>query len=70
MTGTNGMSMKYATVVVGAGSIGQAIAHTISAGRHVVLPDLRRENAAAKVLAALAQVRRRAPQPRSAVVVG
>lgn len=41
------------TVVVGAGSIGQAIARRVSAGKHVVLADLRQENAeaAAKVLA-------------------
>jgi len=40
------------TVVIGAGSIGQAIARRVSAGRHVVLADLREENAqaAAKVL--------------------
>lgn len=39
-------------VVIGAGSIGQAIARRISAGKHVLLADLRRENAdaAAKVL--------------------
>jgi NAD(P)-dependent dehydrogenase (short-subunit alcohol dehydrogenase family) len=39
-------------VVIGAGSIGQAIARRVSAGKHVVLADLRRENAdaAAKVL--------------------
>lgn len=41
------------TVVIGAGSIGQAIARRVSAGKHVLLADLRRENAeaAAKVLA-------------------
>src|SRR5437764_1038600 len=41
------------TVVIGAGSIGQAIARRVSAGRHVVLADLRPENAdaAARVLA-------------------
>jgi len=41
------------TVVIGAGSIGQAIARRVSAGKHVVLADLRQENAeaAAKVLA-------------------
>ncbi|MDO5612914.1 MAG: SDR family oxidoreductase [Paracoccus sp. (in: a-proteobacteria)] len=40
------------TVVIGAGSIGQAIARRISAGRHVVLADLRQDNAdqAAQVL--------------------
>jgi NAD(P)-dependent dehydrogenase (short-subunit alcohol dehydrogenase family) len=40
------------TVVIGAGSIGQAIARRVSAGKHVVLADLRQENAeaAAKVL--------------------
>jgi NAD(P)-dependent dehydrogenase (short-subunit alcohol dehydrogenase family) len=32
-------------VVVGAGSIGQAIARRVSAGKHVVLADLRDENA-------------------------
>jgi len=39
-------------VVIGAGSIGQAIARRVSAGKHVVLADLRRENAeaAAKVM--------------------
>lgn len=41
------------TVVIGAGSIGQAIARRVSAGKHVLLADLRRENAdaAATVLA-------------------
>lgn len=39
-------------VVIGAGSIGQAIARRVSAGKHVVLADLRHENAdaAANVL--------------------
>jgi len=39
-------------VVIGTGSIGQAIARRISAGKHVLLADLRQENAdsAAKVL--------------------
>lgn len=39
-------------VVIGAGSIGQAIARRVSAGKHVLLADLRAENndAAAKVL--------------------
>ena len=33
--------MTEVTVVIGAGSIGQAIARRISSGRHVVLADLR-----------------------------
>jgi NAD(P)-dependent dehydrogenase (short-subunit alcohol dehydrogenase family) len=39
-------------VVIGAGSIGQAIARRVSAGKHILLADLRQENsdAAAKVL--------------------
>jgi NAD(P)-dependent dehydrogenase (short-subunit alcohol dehydrogenase family) len=39
-------------VVIGAGSIGQAIARRVSAGKHILLADLRTENAgaAAKVL--------------------
>jgi predicted dinucleotide-binding enzyme len=39
-------------VVIGAGSIGQAIARRVSVGRHVVLADVRQENAdrAAKVM--------------------
>jgi saccharopine dehydrogenase-like NADP-dependent oxidoreductase len=39
-------------VVIGAGSIGQAIARRVSAGKHVMLADLRQENAdaAAKTL--------------------
>ncbi|MDU8497915.1 SDR family oxidoreductase [Pseudomonas syringae] len=43
---------KKITVVIGAGSIGQAIARRVSAGRHVLLADLRQDNAdaAAKVL--------------------
>ena len=44
--------MTDVIVVIGAGSIGQAIARRISAGKHVLLSDLRKENAdaAAKVL--------------------
>ena len=44
--------MKNVIVVIGAGSIGQAIARRVSAGKHVLLADLRRDNvdAAAKVL--------------------
>jgi NAD(P)-dependent dehydrogenase (short-subunit alcohol dehydrogenase family) len=44
--------MKDVVVVVGPGSIGQAIARRVSAGKHVLLADLREENAnaAAKVL--------------------
>lgn len=44
--------MTNVTVVIGAGSIGQAIARRVSAGKHVLLADLRPENAdaAAKVL--------------------
>jgi NAD(P)-dependent dehydrogenase (short-subunit alcohol dehydrogenase family) len=39
-------------VVIGAGSIGQAIARRVSAGKHVVLADLHQDNAdkAAKTL--------------------
>lgn len=45
--------MSEVTVVIGAGSIGQAIARRVSAGRRVLLADLHRENAdaAADVLA-------------------
>ena len=44
--------MKNVVVSVGAGSLGQAIARRVSAGKHVLLADLRRENAdaAAKAL--------------------
>ena len=44
--------MTNVVVVIGAGSIGQAIARRVSAGKHVVLADLRKEtaDAAAKVL--------------------
>ena len=48
------MEKKIAEViaVIGAGSIGQAIARRVSAGKHILLADLRRENseAVAKVL--------------------
>lgn len=44
--------MKNIIVVIGAGSIGQAIARRVSAGKHVLLADLKQEHAeaAAKVL--------------------
>jgi NAD(P)-dependent dehydrogenase (short-subunit alcohol dehydrogenase family) len=45
-------SMAHVIVVIGAGSIGQAIARRVSAGKHVLLADLKKDNAdaAAKVL--------------------
>ncbi len=39
--------MTEVIVVIGAGAIGQAIARRVSAGKHVLLADLREENAAA-----------------------
>jgi len=44
--------MTAVIVVIGAGSIGQAIARRVSSGKHVLLADLRQDNvdAAAKVL--------------------
>ena len=44
--------MSNVIVVIGAGSIGQAIARRVSAGKRVLLADLRKENAdaAAEVL--------------------
>lgn len=44
--------MTHVVVVIGAGSIGQAIARRVSAGKHVLLADLRLDaaNAAAKIL--------------------
>ncbi len=44
--------MTQVVVVIGPGSIGQAIARRVGAGKHVLLADLRQENAdaAAKVL--------------------
>ena len=44
--------MKNVNVVIGAGSIGQAIVRRVSAGKHVLLADIRQENAdaAAKTL--------------------
>jgi len=38
-------TMTNVIVLIGAGSIGQAIARRVSAGKHVVLADLRQENA-------------------------
>ena len=37
--------MSEVIIVIGAGSIGQAIARRVSAGKHIVLADLRQENA-------------------------
>jgi saccharopine dehydrogenase-like NADP-dependent oxidoreductase len=47
------IAMTNVIVLIGAGSIGQAIARRVSAGKHVLLADLRQDNvdAAAKVLA-------------------
>jgi NAD(P)-dependent dehydrogenase (short-subunit alcohol dehydrogenase family) len=44
--------LSEVSVVIGAGSIGQAIARRVSAGKHVLLTDLRQQNAdaAAEVL--------------------
>jgi len=44
--------MRNIVIVIGAGSIGQAIARRVSAGKHILLADLREENAkaVAKVL--------------------
>lgn len=44
--------MKDVLVVIGPGSIGQAIARRVGAGKHIVLADIRKENAdaAAKTL--------------------
>jgi NAD(P)-dependent dehydrogenase (short-subunit alcohol dehydrogenase family) len=44
--------MKNVVVVIGAGSIGQAVARRVSAGKHVLLADLRDDNvvAAARTL--------------------
>lgn len=37
--------MTQVIIVIGAGSIGQAIARRVSAGKHVLLADLNKENA-------------------------
>src|SRR6476469_8870202 len=39
--------MKQVIVVIGAGSIGQAIARRVSVGKHILLADLKKENAEA-----------------------
>lgn len=41
------MKQKQVIVVIGAGAIGQAIARRVSAGKHILLADLREENAVA-----------------------
>ena len=41
--------MTSVVVVIGAGSIGQAIARRVSAGKHIVLADLRQENTDAAI---------------------
>jgi NAD(P)-dependent dehydrogenase (short-subunit alcohol dehydrogenase family) len=48
----NNPDRKNVIVVIGTGSIGQAVARRVSAGKHIVLADLRQENAdaAAKTL--------------------
>ena len=42
--------MPNVVVVIGAGSIGQAIARRVSAGKHVLLADLRLEAAEAAAM--------------------
>jgi NAD(P)-dependent dehydrogenase (short-subunit alcohol dehydrogenase family) len=44
---TKGGIMKHVIVVIGAGQIGQAIARRVGIGKHVLLADVRAENAAA-----------------------
>jgi NAD(P)-dependent dehydrogenase (short-subunit alcohol dehydrogenase family) len=46
------LKSKLVNVVIGAGSIGQAIVRRVSAGKHILLADIRQENAeaAAKIL--------------------
>ena len=46
------MSKKEVVVLLGTGSIGQAIARRVGVGKHIVLADLKQENAdiAAKIL--------------------
>ena len=39
--------MRHVIVVIGAGQIGQAIARRVSVGKHIVLADVRAENAEA-----------------------
>jgi NAD(P)-dependent dehydrogenase (short-subunit alcohol dehydrogenase family) len=41
----NEVLMKNITVLIGSGSIGVAIARRVSAGKHILLADLRQENA-------------------------
>jgi NAD(P)-dependent dehydrogenase (short-subunit alcohol dehydrogenase family) len=42
---TKEFAMSEVVVVIGAGSIGQAIARRVSAGKHIVLADVHQENA-------------------------
>src|SRR5215212_5875641 len=42
-----GVSMRNVIVVIGSGQIGQAIARRVGVGKHVLLADLRPENAGA-----------------------
>jgi CheY-like chemotaxis protein len=42
--------MKSVTVVIGAGSIGQAIARRVSAGKHVLLAVLRKKSIRSEAL--------------------
>jgi NAD(P)-dependent dehydrogenase (short-subunit alcohol dehydrogenase family) len=42
---SNIITMKKVIVLIGAGSIGQAITRRVSSGKHVLLADLRQENA-------------------------
>ena len=39
--------MRHVIVVIGAGSIGQAVARLVSAGKHVVMADVRTDHAQA-----------------------
>jgi phosphoglycerate dehydrogenase-like enzyme len=43
--GSGGSRSEQRVVVIGVGSIGQAIARRVSAGKHVLLADLRQDNA-------------------------
>jgi len=42
--------VTQAVVVIGAGQIGQAVARRVGVGKHVLLADMRAENAAAAAI--------------------
>ena len=61
--------MTHVIVVIGAGQIGPAIARRVGVGKHIVLADVRAENAEAAARCSAKPAVTSAPQPAQVIAV-